>query len=62
MSETVLSILTSEAWSWDSREAIYIIFDNEGTGKVIPLSYSRPLKVIVTKERIQLLCCAEHVV
>lgn len=62
MSETLLSILTSEVWSWDSREAIYIIFDKEGTGKVIPLSYSGPLKVIVTKERLQLLCCAEHVV
>ena len=35
MSETLLSILTSEVWSWDSREAIYIIFDKEGTGKVI---------------------------
>jgi hypothetical protein len=34
MSETLLSILLGEDWSWDPMGANQITFNNDGTGKV----------------------------
>lgn len=34
MSETLLSILLGEDWSWDPMGANQITFNNDGTGRV----------------------------
>lgn len=37
MPETVLSVLCSEPWRWDSFASSEITFNQDGTGKVIPI-------------------------